>query len=484
MITPAMYSATHLGKVQHIHFVGIGGVGMSGIAEVLLSHGYTVSGSDMNRSRVTAHLEAIGAKVYDTHLADHIVGADVLVYSSAISPDNPELIAAKERRLPVIPRAVMLGELMRFRQGIAVAGTHGKTTTTSIITHILAFHQLDPTFVIGGRLHGRQGHAQLGKGAYMVAEADESDASFLYLKPCYAVVTNIDDDHVETYQHDMAQLRLAFLQFLQQLPFYGLAVLCADHPLVMSLIPQLNCPVKTYGLHADADVRASDIKVQGLGSRFIVHRLERAPLDITLQLPGTHNVVNACAAITLAMELDIPDAVVQAALSAFQGVNRRLQLYGSFTWQGKSLTLVDDYGHHPNEIKAVLQALRAIWPKRRLVMVFQPHRYSRTKRLYEPFIQVLVEVDVLFLLDIYPAGEAPLVEVSSEQLAHAIKKRGQNTVTWVEDKENLLAQISLQLREDDILLTQGAGNIGAIAKQWATHFALAMPASARAVNHE
>jgi len=471
MVTQTMPSLTHLGNIRHIHFVGIGGLGMSGIAEVLLTHGYVISGSDIHLNRLTEHLQQMGATIYGSHRAEHIDGAEVLVYSSVIAADNPELVAARDRRLPVIPRAVMLGELMRFRQGIAVAGTHGKTTTTSLITQILAHHNLDPTFVIGGRLNGMNRHARLGTGAYMVAEADESDASFLYLKPCYAVVTNIDHDHMETYGFDLKQLTAAFLQFLHQLPFYGLAVLCADQPLVMSLAGALNCRVRTYGLHPDADVRADDIRPDGLGSCFTVYRADAPPLDISMHLPGEHNVVNACAAVTMAMELAIPDQIIQSALQSFTGVKRRLQIYDTFVWQGKRITLVDDYGHHPSEIKAVLQALRSTWPKQRLVMVFQPHRYSRTQQLYEQFVQVLAEVEVLFLLDIYAAGEMPIIGVSSEQLATSIQAKQCNTVTWIAESAHCLDEVSKQLVDHDILIIQGAGNIGYMAPRWAEYLA-------------
>lgn len=447
---------------RRIHFVGIGGAGMGGIAEIMHHIGYAVSGSDLNKNSMTRRLTGLGIKIHVGHRAEQVQGCDVVVISSAITADNPEVQTARTLRVPVIPRAEMLGELMRFRQGIAIAGTHGKTTTTSLITSLLAEGGLDPTFVIGGRLNSVGTHASLGSGDYLVAEADESDASFLYLKPVIAVVTNIDADHMATYQHDFNLLRQTFIDFLQQLPFYGLAVLCIDDPVVRSLLPQLTKPVLTYGLSEDADIRATDLhQVQGQ-TRFSVLRDQAAWLAITLNLPGQHHVLNALATIAIAHEVGITDTAIAHALYTFSGIDRRFQMRVFNLPQGEVL-FIDDYGHHPREIAAVLQAIRAGWPKRRLVVAFQPHRYTRTHDLFEAFVHVLSTVDVLLLLEVYAAGETIIPDADSKALCQAIKAQGHITPVLVTHLEHLFNLLPPLLQDQDILLTLGAGSIGTIA---------------------
>lgn len=458
-----------MGRIKHIHFVGIGGVGMAGIAEVLLSQGYRVSGSDLSDNGLTKRLRSIGAEIYKGHEADHVKNADVIVRSSAISMDNAELIKAREMRIPIVPRAEMLGELMRFRYGIAIAGTHGKTTTTSLVTSILAEEGIDPTFVIGGRLNSAGSNARLGTGRYLVAEADESDASFLYLKPMISVVTNIDADHMATYHNDFSELRNAFIKFLHRLPFYGLAVLCIDDPVVRDTLPEVSRPIFTYGFTPEADFKAIDINYQGIQTFFTAERPNgMTPLRVTLNLPGRHNVLNALAAIAVATELKISDQAIQRALENFAGIGRRFQIYGDFELQnGGSITLIDDYGHHPREIAVTLQAARQSWPERRLVMVFQPHRYTRTHDLFNDFRDVLSQPDALVLLDVYSAGESYIEGADGASLTKAICEHSNMIPVFVEQHQQLASILQTTLKDGDVLLMQGAGNIGALASQLA-----------------
>lgn len=454
-------------RIRHIHFVGIGGAGMSGIAEVLLNLGYTVSGSDLKESAVTARLTRLGATIRQGHLEDHVAGCDVVVVSSAVAEDNPEVMAARAARIPVVPRAEMLAELMRFRYGIAVAGTHGKTTTTSLITSLLAEGGLDPTFVIGGRLNSADANARLGAGRYLVAEADESDASFLFLQPMVAVVTNIDADHLSTYGGDFERLRDTFLEFLHHLPFYGLAVLCTDDPQVRSILPRMTRPVLTYGTSEDCDARATDIVQEGLRTRFLAHLPNlRAPLPITLNLPGRHSVLNALAACAIAHELGVSETAIRRALQNFQGIGRRFQSHGEIALPGSGhAEVMEDYGHHPREIQAVLTALRGAWPERRLVLAFQPHRYTRTRDLFDDFASVLSEADVLILLEVYPAGEKSIPGADGRSLSRAIRMRGKVEPIFVEQTADLPAVLPDLLCAGDLLLLMGAGDIGAMAGQ-------------------
>jgi len=454
---------------RRIHFVGIGGSGMGGIAEVMHRIGYAVSGSDLHKNSMTRHLADLGIKVQIGHTAEHVHGCDVVVISSAVKEDNPEVQVARARRLPVVPRAEMLGELMRFRQGIAIAGTHGKTTTTSLIASLLAEGGLDPTFVIGGRLNSAGTHASLGSGEYLVAEADESDASFLYLKPVMAVVTNIDADHIRTYNNDFNQLRQTFVDFLQQLPFYGLTVLCIDDPNIQDILPQLTKPTITYGLSEPADIRAIDIQPKQGQTRFKVLRDQSPWLEVTLNLPGKHNVLNALAAIALAREVGVSEAAMARALSAFSGIDRRFQMQHLKTAQGEVLH-IDDYGHHPHEIAAVLQAIQDGWPLRRLVVAFQPHRYTRTQDLFDEFVQVLSQVEELLLLDIYAAGESPIAGATGEALYQAISVKSAFKPQFVAQPEDLPNLLPSLLQDQDILLTLGAGNIGTVAATLANHY--------------
>lgn len=458
-----------MGHIKHVHFVGIGGVGMAGIAEVLLRQGFTVSGSDLSENSLTQWLRVMGATIYKGHHVDHIKNADVIVRSSAVDVHNPEIEAAQKSRIPIVPRAEMLGELMRFRYGIAIAGTHGKTTTTSLVTSILAEAGLDPTFVIGGRLNSVGSNARLGRGHYLVAEADESDASFLYLKPMISIVTNIDQDHMATYQNDFAQLKETFIDFIHRLPFYGLAVVCIDDPIVREVLPRLSRPVLTYGLSEDADFRTTGYTQSGMQTKFVVERPKgQAPLSVTLNLPGRHNVLNALAAIAVASELKVQDRAIADALQHFAGIGRRFQVLGEFGLaKGGRVTLVDDYGHHPREIAATLQAARESWPDRRIVMVYQPHRYTRTRDLFADFCQVLSQPDKLLLLDVYSAGEEFIPGADGATLASEIKKRGQLEPVFIEKHDTLPAVIERELNDGDVLLMQGAGNIGALAARLA-----------------
>ena len=452
-------------RIRHVHFVGIGGAGMSGIAEVLLNLGYSVSGSDLRASAVTARLAQLGAIIRPGHAREHVAGCDAVVISSAVAEDNPEVAAARAARIPVVPRAEMLAELMRFRYGIAIAGTHGKTTTTSLITSLLAEGGLDPTFVIGGRLNSAGANARLGAGRYLVAEADESDASFLFLQPMIAVVTNIDADHLPTYGGDFERLRETFVEFLHHLPFYGLAVLCADDPQVRAILPQLSRPVLSYGFTEDCDARASDIVREGLRTRFLAHLPNlREPLPITLNLPGRYSVLNALAAIAVAHELGVSETAIRRALMNFQGIGRRFQLHGELSLpDGGHVTVMEDYGHHPREIQAVLEAVRGAWPERRLALAFQPHRFTRTRDLFDDFAQVLSEVDTLILLDVYPAGEKPIAGADGRSLSRAIRTRGKVDPVFVEQTADLPAALPSLLRDGDLLLMMGAGDIGAMA---------------------
>ena len=453
-------------RIRRIHLLGIGGSGMGGIAEVLVNLGYEVSGSDLVSNAVTRRLAALGIDILSGHEAAQIQGADVVVASSAIPDDNPELLAARERRIPVVPRAEMLAELMRFRYGIAVAGTHGKTTTTSLLASILAEAELDPTFVVGGRLNSTASHSRLGAGRYLVAEADESDASFLYLQPMIAVVTNIDADHLSAYQGAFSKLQSTFVEFLHHLPFYGLAVLCVEDAHVRAILSEVTRPVITYGVEQEADVCAENICYHGEQSSFRVS-LPRCDslLDITLNMPGIHNVLNALAAIAVATELEVSDAAIQRALSAFQGIARRFQYYGEIVTPRGSVLLVDDYGHHPTEIRATLAAVRATWPARRVVLIFQPHRYTRTRDLFDDFTQVLNQADVLVMLEVYAASEQPIANADSRSLCRALRARGKLTPVFVEDPQELPQVISDLLLPQDVLLTLGAGSIGALAAE-------------------
>jgi UDP-N-acetylmuramate--alanine ligase len=451
-------------RIQHIHFVGIGGSGMGGIAEVLLNLGYAVQGSDLKPNAVTERLVGLGARVSFGHAPEHVAGANVVVVSSAVGADNPEVVAAHAARIPVVQRAEMLAELMRFRVGIAIAGSHGKTTTTSLVASILAEGGEDPTFVIGGRLKSADANARLGTGQYLVAEADESDASFLHLQPMMAVVTNIDNDHLITHGGDFDKLKQSFVDFLHNLPFYGLAVLCLDDRELASVMPQVKRPILTYGVDPGADVRATDIVRDGLCTRFSVVRADRgAPLPVTLNVPGHHNVLNALAAIAVATELGIADAAIQGALAHFQGIDRRLQVIAEMTLPAGRVTLVDDYGHHPTEIAATLDAIRQGWPGRRLVLAFQPHRYTRTRDLLDDFAEVLSSVDALVVTEVYAAGEQPIRDADGRSICRAIRGRGRVEPVFVAKLETLHEALAGMLRDGDVLVTMGAGHIGAVA---------------------
>lgn len=458
-------------RINRVHFIGIGGAGMCGIAEVLRNHGYAISGSDLKVSDTTRRLESLGAQVFIGHAAENIQGVDVVVVSTAIDTSNPEVAAARDARIPVVRRAEMLGELMRYRHGIAIAGTHGKTTTTSLISSILAEGGLDPTFVIGGLLNSAGTNAKLGGSRYFVAEADESDASFLHLQPMASVVTNIDADHMDTYGGDFNKLKQTFVEFLHNLPFYGLAVVCVDDPVIREILPEIGRPTFTYGIQEDADFRAINIRQEGLRTCFTVVRpAPSAALEIELNLPGMHNVLNALAAIAIATDEDVADDAIQRALSCFQGVGRRFQQVGEFALEGGSVRLVDDYGHHPREVDATIKAARQSFPDRRLVMLFQPHRYTRTRDLYEDFVQVLSNVDALLLMDVYAAGEKPIPGADGRSLCRSIRARGAIDPVFVESIDQLPAILQTVLRPGDVLLTQGAGNVGAIAQDLAKTF--------------
>ncbi len=455
--------------IQHIHFVGIGGAGMSGIAEVLLNLGYAVSGTDLAENGAVLRLRSLGARIALGHDAAHIAGADAVVVSTAVGPDNPEVRAARARHIPVVPRAVMLAELMRLKRGIAIAGTHGKTTTTSLVASVLAEGGLDPTFVIGGRLNSAGTHAKLGQGEYIVVEADESDASFLNLLPVMAVVTNIDADHMDTYGHDMARLRQAFVAFIARLPFYGAAILCVDDPGVRAILPFVSKPVTPYGLSEEAQVRAIDVRAENGRMHFTALRhngVMLPPLAVTLNLPGLHNVRNALAAIAVAAELGVDDAAVVKALTEFHGVGRRFQRYGEIDLPaGGRFTLIDDYGHHPVEMAATLDAARGAYPGRRIVLAFQPHRYTRTRDLFEDFVAVLGQADAVLLAEVYAAGEPPIVAADGRSLARALRVAGKAEPVFVDDIGAMPRAVLDLARDGDVVLCMGAGSIGGVPQQ-------------------
>ena len=453
-------------KVRRIHFVGIGGSGMSGIAEVLANLGFQVSGSDLAENASTRRLAGLGVRIFRNHERAQVDGADAVVVSSAVQADNPEIAAARDKRIPVVPRALMLAELMRLKQGIAIAGTHGKTTTTSLVASILAEGGLDPTFVIGGRLIAAGSHARLGAGDFIVAEADESDASFLHLQPVNAVVTNIDADHMETYQHDFDRLKQAFVQFLQNLPFYGAAILCVDDEHVREVLPRVSKPVLSYGTAAEAMVRAEAIAHDAGRMRFRARRDKAPALEVTLNLPGRHNVLNALAAIAVATELGVADQAILKALGEFRGVGRRFQNCGDIALPGGGrFTLIDDYGHHPAEMAATLEAARGAFPGRRIVLAFQPHRYTRTRDLFEDFVKVLSTADALLLAEVYAAGEAPIVAADSRSLARALRVHGRVEPVFVEDIGGMAEAIRRGARDGDVVITMGAGSIGNVPAQ-------------------
>lgn len=453
-------------RISRIHFIGIGGVGMCGIAEVLLNQGYKISGSDIKASATTKRLESLGMEIFIGHAESNIAGVDVVVVSTAVNESNPEVIAAREQRIPIVRRAEMLAELMRYRHGIAVSGTHGKTTTTSLLASIFAEGQLDPTFVIGGRLNSAGTNAKMGTSRYLVAEADESDASFLHLQPMVAIVTNIDADHMETYENDFSRLKKTFVEFLHNLPFYGLAVMCTDDPVVCEILPEVSRPIITYGVNEYADYRAENIRYDGMYTRFTVKRPAGFDdLDISLNMPGHHNVLNALSCIAVATDEGISDQAICSALEKFEGVGRRFQILGDVEVTHGNAMLVDDYGHHPREVNAVVNAIREGWSDKRLVMIYQPHRYTRTRDLYEDFVEVLSEVDVLLLLEVYPAGEEAIAGADSRSLCRSIRLRGQLDPVFVSDKETVADVLKGILQPGDLLLTQGAGDITSLAHQ-------------------
>ncbi|BFM19692.1 UDP-N-acetylmuramate--L-alanine ligase [Gilvimarinus japonicus] len=458
------YEVPEMRRIRRIHFIGIGGAGMSGIAEVLINQGYDISGSDLKESSVTQRLAGLGARIFFGHGADNVMGADVVVNSSAVDESNPEMKAARDNRIPVVRRAEMLGELMRYRHGIAVAGTHGKTTTTSLLASVLAAADRHPTFIIGGLVNSAGSNAQLGESRYLVAEADESDASFLHLQPMVAIVTNIDADHMDTYEGDFSKLKQTFIEFLHNLPFYGLAVVCGDDPVVRDILPEVARPVITYGLGEDCDLRAVNIRQDKMFSEFdVVRRDEAEVLSVRLNIPGVHNILNALAVIAVARDEGVSDDAIVAGLGNFAGVGRRFQVYGDFPVEDGTAMLVDDYGHHPREVGATIKAIRDGWPERRLVMVYQPHRYTRTRDLFEDFVDVLSGVDALVLLEVYSAGEEAIPGADGRQLSRSIRNRGQVDPIFVEGIDGVPAVVKDIVRPGDIVITQGAGNVGALA---------------------
>ena len=452
--------------IHHIHFVGVGGSGMSGIAEVMHNLGYTITGSDLADSAALRRLQTLGIAIYVGHAAEHIAGADAVVTSTAVQADNPEVLAAREKKIPVVPRALMLAELMRLKRGIAIAGAHGKTTTTSLVTSVLAEAGLDPTFVIGGRLNSAGANARLGQGEYIIVEADESDASFLNLLPVMAVVTNIDADHMETYGHDFGRLKKAFVEFLHRMPFYGTAILCTDSPAVRDIVSQVARPITSYGFGEDAQVRAVNVRAAAGQMRFTVQRrngVTLPDLDVVLNLAGEHNVLNALSAIAVAVELNIPDEAVQRALAGFKGVGRRFQRYGELPAKdGGQFTLIDDYGHHPVEMAATLAAARGAFPGRRLVLAFQPHRYSRTRDCFEDFVKVIGSADAVLLTEVYAAGEAPVVAADGRSLARALRVAGRVEPLFVDAVADLPQSIADNAKDGDVVMCMGAGSIGAV----------------------
>lgn len=465
MASKSVHVVPEMRRIRRIHFVGIGGAGMCGIAEVLSNQGYDVSGSDIKESAVILRLRDLGVRVEIGHRGENIQDADVVVTSSAVDETNTEVAEAIRLRVPVVPRAEMLSELMRFRHGIAVAGTHGKTTTTSMIASILGEAQLDPTFVIGGRLNSAGTNARLGQSRYLVAEADESDASFLHLQPMVAVVTNIDADHMHTYGGDFARLENTFIEFLHNLPFYGLAVMCTDDPVIRRLLPRVNRQLISYGFNEDADVQARNVSQQGLTTHFDVVRAGKPALSVALNMPGRHNVLNALAAIAVCTDEGVDDEAIVRGLNGFTGVGRRFDVLGEYAFEGGQATLVDDYGHHPREVEATIKAVREGWPGRRLVMMFQPHRYTRTRDLYEDFVEVLSQVDTLLMLEVYAAGEEPIPGADSRALCRSLRQRGQVEPVYVDDPAKLPALLEKNLKDGDLFITQGAGNVSAIASQ-------------------
>ncbi|WP_166251936.1 UDP-N-acetylmuramate--L-alanine ligase [Marinobacter salicampi] len=466
---PLVFQVPEMRRIRCIHFVGIGGAGMSGIAEVLKNQGYDVSGSDLRSSTVTERLEALGVTVRIGHVAENTANADVVVVSSAVGEDNPEVVSARERRIPVVPRAEMLAEIMRYRHGIAVAGTHGKTTTTSLIASILGEAGLDPTFVIGGKLNSAGTNAKLGGSRYLVAEADESDASFLHLTPVISVVTNIEADHMDTYGGDLGKLKQTFIDFLHNLPFYGIAVMCVDDGYVQEIIPRISRAIITYGIdNPRADYRAVDIVSDCLRTHFLVKRPGgRSDLKVELRMPGRHNVLNALAAIAVATDEGVDDQAICQGLAGFAGVGRRFQVYGDYRTPNGTVTLVDDYGHHPTEVAAVIRAARDAWPDRRLVMLYQPHRFSRTRDLYEDFVRVLSDVDALLLMEVYSAGEPAVTGADSRALCRSIRQRGELEPIYVESDGEIERLLTTTLEDGDLLITQGAGDIGGVAARLA-----------------
>lgn len=465
---PLVFQVPEMRRIRHIHFVGIGGAGMSGIAEVLKNQGYDVSGSDIKEGVVTQRLKSMGIEIQIGHREDNSAKADVVVVSSAVTSDNPEVVAARNRRVPIVPRAEMLAEVMRYRHGIAVAGTHGKTTTTSLIASVFAEAGLDPTFVIGGKLNSAGTNAKLGGSRYLVAEADESDASFLHLTPTISVVTNIEADHMDTYGGDVEKLKQTFVKFLHNLPFYGLAVMCVDDEYVQEIIPRISRAIITYGIsNPDADYRAENIVTDGLRTHFVVKRPGgRSDLTVELKMPGRHNVLNALAVIAVATDEGVADDAICRGLAAFAGVGRRFQVNGEYTTsRGNTVTLVDDYGHHPTEVEAVIRAAHDAWPGRRLVMLYQPHRFSRTRDLYEDFVRVLSEVDGLLLMDVYSAGEDAIPGADGRALCRSIRQRGRVEPVFVEDNREIESLLEGVLQDGDLLITQGAGDIGGVANR-------------------
>ncbi len=451
-------------RIKRIHFIGIGGAGMSGIAEVIANLGYEVSGSDIASNAVTQRLQDMGCTVYKGHNESNIEGTNVIVVSSAINELNPEIQAARKAQIPIIRRAEMLAELMRFRQGIAIAGTHGKTTTTSLVTSVLVEGHLDPTFIIGGKLNSAATNSRLGSGNYLVAEADESDASFLFLKPIISVITNIDADHLSTYDNDFNKLKDTFVEFLHHLPFYGLAIVCTDDEHVRDILPRISRPMISYGIHYPADIRALNVHYQGMQSYFtLACAKDGRTMDVVLNMPGEHNVLNALAAIAIAVELDVDDKTILRALEEFEGVGRRFQSYGDIEVDAGTISLIDDYGHHPTEMQATIRAVQDSWPDRRLVVLFQPHRFTRTRDLFEDFSQVLSKPDVLVLMDVYAATEEPIAGADGRSLARSIRLRGQVDPIFVSEEEDVATTLKNILKDGDVLLTLGAGSIGAIS---------------------
>lgn len=466
---PILHDVPEMRRIRTIHFVGIGGAGMCGIAEVLLNQGYRITGSDLKKSGNTERLRKMGARIKIGHEAKHASAADVVVYSSAINKKNPEIKTALNQGKPLIPRAEMLAELMRYRHAIAIAGTHGKTTTTSILASVLGESGLDPTFVIGGLLNSAGSNAGLGESRYLVAEADESDASFMHLQPMVAVITNIEADHMGTYGGDFENLKTYFVDFLHNLPFYGLAVLCIDDPAVRSILPRISRPKLTYGFSKGADFRITNLSQKGLSTQFEVVRPDKKrPLKVKLNMPGRHNTLNATAAIAVASDEGITDRDIKKGIQAFSGVGRRFDVQGEFSFGKGKITLIDDYGHHPSEVAATVKAMRAAWPKRRLVMIFQPHRYSRTADLYDDFVDVLSEVDVLLLLEVYAAGEKKIAAADSRSLSRSIRLRGKVDPVYVQKESDVHSILKDVLTPGDIVLTQGAGSVGGLAKELAT----------------